>query len=525
MKKTFFHILINILIILFSLLQPLVAQDTLTSLAFKKNRSVERYPFFYRPDLSYQLVQQFRLIQQANSGDALAQHELGLRLLFGDGIAADTPSAVLWIKRAALKKLSAAQYNYALMLLNGIGVEWNPFEAFYFINIAASQNFAPAQYALAFFYIDDLIVPRNWRQAFYWLYKAKSNGYNIDEQVLNFVEKNTPSSYKDSLLNDLMTSNENPPSNNLDDYSYSHYHDSSINGIAALSFIDFDASENPPEINERILINDLFSIDILNDTLRNAIKNLEDLVNKTGVEYFLSTAKYDVPEILTILGYLYKEGKVLEKNGIKALEYLIQAIRYDSPRAPFILIDILKDKSLIQSLKNQINTDDKSIKFVWYGLTRFGFISVLLLKDAYNLLNEAAKDGHIYSINELALNYFVGNYFQRDKQLAIKLWKYSESLGSPEATLRIILSDVFDEQKNLEEKVFNELFNFETNGSVLAQAAIGFCYEKGRGTKLNKALAAKYYRRAAQRGNRFAFERLKNLYNSVRPVSREFKDQ
>lgn len=81
----------------------MIAQDTTKSLAFKNNRPYRNNPYFYQPDLSYQLLQQFKLVQIANSGDPLAQHELGLRLLTGEGIAADTVTAVYWIKKQLRK--------------------------------------------------------------------------------------------------------------------------------------------------------------------------------------------------------------------------------------------------------------------------------------------------------------------------------------------------------------------------------------------------------------------------------------
>ncbi|MCJ7554170.1 MAG: hypothetical protein MUO34_09840, partial [Ignavibacteriaceae bacterium] len=76
------------------ILIPAFAQDTTKSLAFKNNKNIRNSPFFYQPDLAYQLLQQFKLIQEANGGDPLAQHELGMRLLLGEGLAADTVQAV-----------------------------------------------------------------------------------------------------------------------------------------------------------------------------------------------------------------------------------------------------------------------------------------------------------------------------------------------------------------------------------------------------------------------------------------------
>ena len=108
------------------------------SLAFKKNRPQKNYTIFYQPDLSYQIQKQFNLIRDANTGNALAQHELGLRYLLGeDGIVADTILGAYWVGKAAEQNLTAACFNYGILLINGWGVEWNPYKAYNFFLKAA----------------------------------------------------------------------------------------------------------------------------------------------------------------------------------------------------------------------------------------------------------------------------------------------------------------------------------------------------------------------------------------------------
>ena len=137
------------LLILFAIFSSIIfAQDTTVSLAFKKNKFYRNNPYFYQPDLSYQLLQQFKLVQIANTGDPLAEHELGLRLLTGDGTAPDTTAAVYWIKKAADQNLTSALYNYGVMLINGWGTEWNPFKAYEKFMAAAKAGMSQAQYII-----------------------------------------------------------------------------------------------------------------------------------------------------------------------------------------------------------------------------------------------------------------------------------------------------------------------------------------------------------------------------------------
>ncbi|MEJ2494164.1 MAG: tetratricopeptide repeat protein [Ignavibacteriaceae bacterium] len=142
------------------------AQDTTKSLAFKDNHPFIEAPYFYRPDLGYQIWQQFKLTREANSGDVLAQHELGLRYLLGEGVPADTSKAVYWIRRAAEQNLASAKYNYAILLINGWGVEWNPFQAFKYFREAAKAGMIQAQYVVGILYTDNLIVKRDMNYAY-----------------------------------------------------------------------------------------------------------------------------------------------------------------------------------------------------------------------------------------------------------------------------------------------------------------------------------------------------------------------
>jgi uncharacterized protein len=130
--------LFSVLVLILFLFNEGFAQDTTSSLAFKKNRPrTVRGGFFYQPDLAYQMWQQFNLTREANSGNVLAQHELGLRYLLGEGIAADTIKGAYWIHKAAEKGLTAASFNYGILLINGWGVNWNPFAAYkYFLDAA-----------------------------------------------------------------------------------------------------------------------------------------------------------------------------------------------------------------------------------------------------------------------------------------------------------------------------------------------------------------------------------------------------
>ena len=68
-------------------------------------------------------------------------------------------------------------------------------------------------------------------------------------------------------------------------------------------------------------------------------------------------------------------------------------------------------------------------------------------------------------------------------------------------------------------KIFKESAK---SGSVLAQSALAYCYEKGIGVVPDKPEAVELYRKAAQRGNMAAYNSLKRMYDEIRPPNKEF---
>ena len=198
------------------LVSSVFAQDSTKSAAFKDNHPLRRSDLFYQPDLAYRIWQQFNLIREANSGDPLAQHELGIRYLTGEGVEADTVKAAKWIKSAADHGVTAAKYNYAILLMNGWGTEWNPFEAFKYFEQAANEGMPQAQYALGLLYTDNQVVKQNWGKAYTWISKAASAGNEDAKETLKEFKAKVPDSKIDTSASNINT---NPGNENTVDNS------------------------------------------------------------------------------------------------------------------------------------------------------------------------------------------------------------------------------------------------------------------------------------------------------------------
>ncbi len=498
-----------------------LTQDSTSSLAFKKNRPHEiRGGFFYQPDLSYQIWRQFNLIREANSGDVLAQHELGLRYLLGEGIAADTIKGAYWIQKAAEKGLTAAAFNFGILLINGWGVDWNPFAAYnYFLN-AANDGMAQAEYIIGILYTDNLIIKRDLNKAYYWINKSSKENYEPAKEVLAEIKNKVDTSLIPENKISIIKRNSKD--------SLNQKNNQSLPNSLGLVFIDFSAEQDTiNHISDSTLVDDLLLINSeeLNKELGLKEKNNSlDSIKTSGFSSLLKYADAGSPEAMTLLGRLYEKGIYYSKDLIAASAYYIRAIKIDSPRSPFLLYELIKTKNYFENLKTEVDNKIPDAMFVWYGLHAIGFDNRITDFDANRLLLQSVERYYLPAIVELGLNYYTGKYVKQDKIKAVGIWNNAAKLGSIEAKVRIKSSEVYGEIKSSSyDDAVDELKKADKNGSILAQVTLAYCYENGIVLSKDKGEAAKYYRFAARRGNRYAYDELKRLYDEIRPGDSKFK--
>jgi len=520
--KNYIRVFFLILAILLSGIQ-IKAQSRDSSLAFKKNRPNDTPFFYYHPDLSYQLWQHFNLIKKANEGNALAQHELGLRYISGQGFPADTVKAAYWIGKAARQNLPGACYNYGILLNNGWGIKWNPFEAFEYFNIAANNDMPQAEYVMGISYIDNLLIERNWSKAYFWIKKSAENGFKPAEETLKQLRKNISLSNIDTSANSSSKTKNDSSSNSIN-YSSGN----TLNTGNGLVFIDFNTvNDTVGDISNKTILRDILRPG--NDSLANAmhLSEKEDttlVFDSTSMKKLVEFANAGSPEALTLLGRLYELGIHFPKDLIKAAELYIRAIKLDSPRSPVLLWKMTKDNNFFEILKNRTDKKDPKAMFVWYGLFTLGYNVQIVESDALKLLKNSAALNFIPSLNELGLDYYTGKFVKKSKSNAISIWQAAVNLGSSEAKLRIAIANINNhESSNNFNNSFSEIEKSMDEGSVLAQATLAYCYQNGIGTELSIPQAVKFYRLAAERGSQFAFNQLKGLYNSIRPDNPEFR--
>ncbi|MBF8294544.1 MAG: hypothetical protein HW389_1089 [Bacteroidetes bacterium] len=510
--------IILLLLLTSTALIGVVAQNQSNSPVYKSYKSPSPSAQLKRSDIDYNLMHIFVLERKAYAGDVAAQQELGLRYLLGEGVEADTLKGAFWIKRAAEQNSADAAYNLGILEFNGMGLPWNPFDSYKLFKSAAEQGMPEAEYIFSMFLTENLVVPRNWEEAYRWIKKSAEAGYApAKEAVADFEARGLGAgSQGQNVKADTASSKRKAPVK------------------PTLSFAFLDAEPDTTTQSDAIL---------LKDALREATPQLKRALglskeptktldlDTAGMRAIREAAEEGSPEALTILGRSYERGIGVRRDLVTAAMYYIRAIRMSSPRAPGLLARLIEQKGFFELIKSRVEQHDGDAEFTWAAMNALkldylmaqkeGFITD---KQALEFLMRAASANHIQAMIELGLCYYSGRWVQEDQRQAMVLWAKASTRGSREARLRISALSVRTE-KNMKvlRSTIAELEQAAQKGSVLAQVALGYCYETGTGVVKKIPEAVRWYRSSAQRGSQDAFYALRRLHDQIRPPDKEFQ--
>ena len=442
----------------------------------------------------YTLGDIIMLLNKANSGNPFAQHELGLCYLTGRPFPADTVKAAYWIGKAAEKNLVLARYNMGILLNNGWGVPWNPYEAFRHFRFTAEHGMMEARYVYGLLFTDNLVVPRNDAEAFRWIALSADSGYAPAKETLAELIKRGFSS--DSV---------EPPDSTKQQ---------TVSAVTRIQPVSIDSvTDSDPMPDDENLLQDALSESNGGD-------------GKTGaaaLQWINETAAAGSPEALTLLGRRYETGWLAQKNPLLASLFYLRAIRNQSRWAPVFLWNLIKQNGYFDCLKAGVQSDDPVAKFVWAGLYTLGFDRQLTDVQALRFLKTSADQGCIDAVLELGLSAYSGRRVPQDRERARSLFRQAAAAGSQEAQIRLWMIAIGTESAVGADSLAAALHNASRIGSVHAQAALGYCYQKGIGIARNIPRAVYFYRKAARRGSEAAYNALREMYDAIRPVDSEFQ--
>ncbi len=489
--------------------------DRPNSPVFKNYRPPTTAPLLEQSDVTYQMWQGFRVQQQANAGDAVSQFELSIRYLTGRGFKADTLKAAYWTKKAADQNHLLALYNLGIFQFNGWGTPWNPFESYKNFLRAAERNMADAQYVLAQFLTENLVVPRNTTEAYRWIKLAADSGYIPAKETLKDFENRGYHRDADSTQQAPSASNggsSKPQSS----------------GAIQLLFLNF-SSDTVRSPADSLLIDDMVRSvaharnDKPGEVLNSVKSHAGELhIDSGGMAYIQRASEAGNPEALVLLGRCYERGKGVSKDVVLAAMNYIRAVRFDSPRAVRLLYDLIQDKPFFEVLRHLVNHNDNDALYVWACLTSLGLDKQLADGQAFQMFERAAGQHHQQAMIELGLCYYAGRWTKRDERKAEEIWRRAFQSGSSEAGVRLAVLKIRGKRKDAAAAVA-VVREAVGRGSLLAEFALGYCYEIGLGVPGNKAEAVRLYRNAGQRGSQDAFRALERMHNEIRPKDKTFQ--
>ena len=496
----------------------LLAQQQSDSPVYKSYRPPSPSAQLKRSDVDYNLMHIFSLERKAYAGDVAAQHELGLRYLLGEGVEADTLRGAFWIRRAAEQNSADARYNLGILEFNGWGIPWNPFDAYKLFFAAAQHGMGESQYILSMFLTENLVVPRNWEEAYKWIKKAVEAGYAPAKEALaDFEARGLGVTPKETKAQTDTSSAKKP----------------AIKQTVGFVFFDAGPADTATASDATIL----------KDALREATPQLKRALGLTkeqtktleldtaGMRVIREAAEEGSPEALTILARSYERGIGVNKDLVTSAMYYIRASRMSSPRAPRLLARLMEQPGFFEELKSRTARHDIEAEVAWAALSTLridylmtqkeGFITE---KQALEFLNRAAAANDIQGLIELGLCYYSGRWVQEDRREALALWTRAQKLGSHEAGTRLAVLAVRSEKDPAKlTAAIMELEQASQKGSVLAQVALGYCYETGTGVDKKPSEAVRLYRSSAQRGSQDAYFALRRMHDAIRPADKEFQ--
>jgi uncharacterized protein len=482
-----------------------------------KDHTPERSPFRIQQDNSEEeLWDAFLVVKKANSGDPVAQHELGLRYLMGKDFSADTEKAAYWICKAAEQSMITAQYNYGLLLNNSWGVAWNPFEAYQHFKDAALHGLVEAEYVYGLLLTENLAVQRNYVEAYHWIKMAADSGFAPAAEVLQEFTKRGIMAQINSKLKESHGGNQFSQSK-----APAHPKPALLPVFLDLTTDSIPKPDDETLMKEAIVEGGNQSTKIIDSV---DATNIDSIFNVNTLRSLHYAAEAGSPEALTMIGRLFEQGINAKKDLIKAAVYYIRAIRFDSPWSPMLLWSMIHREDYFRLLKQGVDAGDPASEFVWAMLIEFGFDNRLTEAQVIALLEDAARQNFPEAIVQLGVNSYSGHWVKKDKEKAIVLLKRAEQLGSQEATVQLYMIKLRDEERGEKvSEVVKMLKKFSDVGSILAESVLGYCYQEGKGVQANKSEAIKLYRHAAGRGSQVAYDALRKLYDELRPSDSEFQ--
>lgn len=389
--------------------------------------------------------------KSAAKGNVFAQYSLGYIYFTGIEVESDFEYAYKCYKEAADQKFPPAQYALSYLYKNGIGCEKNIFKAYYWLEASAENDFEDAFYVIGQSYLDGLNIEKDYKKAYYYLSKG------VEKKDENCLESLGDMYYKGLYVKKDI------------DKAFEYYNESMSQGNTKIYYKIGKLYEEENETDKAFITfikghnnGDLKSSQKLGIMYYNGEGVNKDEVK--ALEYMKIAIKDEDHHSLYIIGTIY-----LASDRKKGIEYLKKAYEKGSHYAA----EILASEYLINILNSEKVDEMELIRFIDFAMEKE-------LCDAIYYKGLA----HIYGIGG-----------EVDKEKAFICFLKAAEKGSEKAMIKLgncYLHGVYVKE-NIKEAIrwFNKAIEFDNVEAILSLMEI---YEKGIGIEKNyeKAIELAY---------------------------------
>ena len=411
---------------------------------------------------SYQLLD-----RAAKMGNILANFNQGVLQFKGEGVKKEDFNAANNWEVAAMKELPEAQLNYASMLISGFGVKMNLQRAKKFYNLAYDQGMPLAGYALGMVNYLGILCEKDFKKAAQYFKEAADNA------------EYSPAMYQYAMMcfnGEIKESN-----------------------AEGLKYLKMAAN-----------LNDAQAMYEYAKRLESGMAGEKPDIECVMKNYRISAEKGHLPARRIYAKYLL-EGKYIEPNDSLAFEYLLDCANNGDSEAMFIVSTMYKngkgiDKNIRKSVEYCRKSSDSGFPFGQYkysSLLRKGVPNVLLpdKEESLKLLIKSAENGCPEAQCYYATILKQGEEVRMNLEDSAHYFKLAADQGIKEAQYNYA---VFLDKGVLATRDPHSAAKYfklaADQGIKEAQLNYGLMLYTGDGIQKNIAESAEYFHKAAKQG-------------------------
>ena len=395
------------------------------------------------------------LVAQAESGDAQAQLQLGLRLMSGQDSAPAPKQAVIWFEKAAEQGLHEASYQLGLSYEKGLGVEKNiPKALEHYERATGSRTSTWPQYRIAKIYLSGDGVTKSTRTAKEWaqtvVIRENPEGYYLMGEIYEDIYMNGDRQIRDAEI------------------AIRQFRTAVEKGI----------SKGQAKADELVA---------------HLAKRFPSYKPKIAPNYVPKTRTAHIP------GVNHKSLDAAARAMFVNPMYKNEPEKVD-PQLPLAQ---LKEKAAARNTQAQLLL---ALRLLEKNRPEYD------LKQGLKWMKQSANNDNARAQLLLGLIYHEGMYGQKEPRLGRHWLKKSAALGSN--TAAGLLVRIIAEQRGVPQMSEPRAFHkrFADRGDAESQFTLGYMYREGKGGPVDAKEAAKWFRLAAEQGNPYAQSKLGFMY-------------